>query len=199
MKKDKILKEIQDYTYHLFEEDVTGHDFHHMRRVAGMAKHISKNEAADPFIAEAAAWLHDIGDRKLFSRPEESLEKLHDFLQSLHPDSTTIENIEAAFKDTSYHKGEIPKTKEGMIVQDADRLDAIGAVGIARTFAYGGANEQPIHGNGDRATSIQHFYDKLLHLQDTLHTGTAKEIALERHQFLLTFLKQFHREWQASE
>ncbi|MFC2948347.1 HD domain-containing protein [Virgibacillus sediminis] len=199
MDETKILKELSNYIFHLFRDDPTGHDFFHMKRVAATARKIAEHEGADPFIAEAAGWIHDAGDDKLFKDPQQASEKAFIFLHSLGIPSKTIEDIEKAYKDTSYRKGLIPSSLEGKIVQDADRIDAIGAVGIARTFAYGGANGQLIYHEGEKANSVQHFYDKLLHLKDTLHTETAKKIAFERHEFLEKFLEQFHLEWQGGE
>ncbi|HLS09987.1 HD domain-containing protein [Lentibacillus sp.] len=190
---------IRDYVYSLFNDDVAGHDFFHMKRVAHMAKDIASREQADLFICEAAGWVHDIGDRKLFSDSEQALEELEHFLQSIHCTHEEINGIRAASKDVSFSKGIIPATLEGRIVQDADRLDAIGAVGIARTFAYGAANGQLLwHDSWDRqqSTSIQHFYDKLLRLKDMMNTATGAQIAAGRHQFMKSYLKQFFREWQ---
>lgn len=190
------LNAIRDYVYKLFHDDATGHDYYHMERVARMAKAIAREEGADLFICESAAWLHDIGDKKLFSKPEQARSEMDVFLKKIGSDRTTIEQINEAIKDVSFRKGSTPATLAGKIVQDADRLDAIGAIGIARVFAYGGTREQLIY-NDDKPenTSIQHFYDKLLKLKGRMNTETAKEIAQNRHIFMENYLNQFYSEW----
>ncbi|WP_087971490.1 HD domain-containing protein [Oceanobacillus rekensis] len=193
--KDKQLAKIRDFIFQLFHTDVTGHDFFHMERVANMAKQIALKENADPFICEVAAWLHDVGDKKLFSEPDKSIEEMHHFLESIFITNSQINTIDMIIHSVSFSKGRIPETLEGKIVQDSDRLDAIGAIGIARTFAYGGADQQMIYHPDNKSTSIQHFHDKLLRLKDLMHTETAKNIAFERHQFMENFLKQFRKEW----
>ncbi|WP_106497449.1 HD domain-containing protein [Lentibacillus sp. Marseille-P4043] len=196
MRKDEQLKKIQTYVMNHFQEDTTGHDFFHMKRVAKTARMIAEQEFADLFICEAAAWLHDIGDHKLFTNPTKALQELDLFLESIGLATSNIKQIKTAMRDVSFSKGAVPTTLEGKIVQDADRIDAIGAIGIARTFAYGGAKGQFIyHDTYKDNTSIQHFYDKLLTLKECMHTKTAKQIACERHKFMETYLEQFFREW----
>lgn len=195
MKREEQLNAMQQYVKELFKLDVTGHDFYHMKRVAVMAKFIAEYEHADEFLCEAAAWLHDIGDYKLFQQQQQVLEEMNQFLKNISLSDNEIEMINDIIQNISFSKGNIPETLEGRIVQDADRLDAIGAVGIARTFAYGGANGQFIYNEIPQDTSIQHFYDKLLRLKDQMNTEKAKEIATDRHQFMEQFLEQFHREW----
>lgn len=191
------LHAIRNYVFNLFHDDATGHDFYHMERVARMAKTIAVKEGADSLICESAAWLHDIGDKKLFDNPEQAWNELHDFLTKLEINRSTIEQIYEAISDVSFSKGKTPATIEGRIVQDADRLDAIGAIGIARVFAYGGTKEQLIyHDEKPDNTSIQHFYDKLLKLKNRMNTQTAIEIAQERHAFMKTYLDQFFVEWR---
>ncbi|HLR72239.1 MAG TPA: HD domain-containing protein [Pseudogracilibacillus sp.] len=197
MNQKKQLQEIRKFIYNKFYRDETGHDFYHMARVAEMARSISISENADSFICEVAGWVHDIGDHKLFNHPNKEIEKMKGFLKSIHMNNKQIAQINAAIKDISFSKGNLtPKTLEGKIVQDADRLDAIGAIGIARTFAYGGANGQLIyHPVNKEGTSIQHFYDKLLKLKDSINTSTGKKIAEKRHIILKNFLEQFFDEW----
>lgn len=193
----KRLSAIRDYVYNLFHDDATGHDFYHMKRVARMAKTIGVEEGANSFICESAAWLHDIGDKKLFTDPERTRSELDAFLMKIGIDRNTIEQIYQAIDDVSFSKGNTPVTLEGKIVQDADRLDAIGAIGIARVFAYGGTREQLIyHDDKPENTSIQHFYDKLLNLKKRMNTHAAKEIANERHIFMENYLDQFYFEWK---
>ncbi|WP_164668803.1 HD domain-containing protein [Virgibacillus doumboii] len=196
MNNQEKLTAIRVYVYDIFNDDATGHDFFHMKRVANTAKAIAEYEKADIFICEAAAWIHDVGDGKLFSDSEKELEKLEEFLHSLNCTSQQIDYIKTAAKDVSFSKGKTPVTLEGKIVQDADRLDALGAIGIARSFAFGGSNGQLIwHDSNHNNTSVQHFYDKLLKLKNMMNTDTAKQIAEERHRFMEKFLEQFFKEW----
>lgn len=191
------LSVIREYIHNLFHDDATGHDFYHMERVARMAKMIAMEEGADSFICESASWLHDVGDKKLFTNPEQARNEMGVFLTEIGIEPSIISQIYVAIDDVSFSKGNIPTTIEGKIVQDADRLDAIGAIGIARVFAYGGKKEQLIYHNEKPVnTSIQHFYDKLLKLGKLMNTQTAKEIAQERHIFMESYLDQFFLEWK---
>ncbi|MCT2537324.1 HD domain-containing protein [Aquibacillus koreensis] len=192
-----VLDQIKAYVFQLFHEDATGHDFEHMKRVATMARKLAEEEGADSFIAEAAGWLHDVGDRKLFRDPDLALQKLTDFLSQIDLSEEQFELIDLAMKDVSFSKGKVPETLEGKIVQDADRLDAIGAIGIARTFAYGGSKGTPLFSEDQKVTntSVQHFYDKLLHLRGKMNTNAAKKIATKRHQYMEAFLECFYDEW----
>lgn len=189
------LRAIDDYVKQLFRKDPTGHDYYHMKRVSRLAKKIAEKEGADLFICEAGALLHDVGDRKLFDSPELAKKHMFQFLRSIHFSEERILKLYEAIKDTSFSKGQVPSSLEGKVIQDADRIDAIGAIGIARTFAFGGAKGQLIYDEENpEKTSIQHFYDKLLLLKDQLNTEFAKVIAEERHLFLEQFLKRFHSE-----
>lgn len=196
MNEIEKLTRIKEYISNLFHDDVTGHDYYHMERVARIAWQIGKNTKADLFLCEAAALLHDVGDKKLFEHPKEILNEMNVFLSTIELTSEQIERINQIIHEVSFRIGvKVPSTLEGRIVQDADRIDAIGAIGIARTFAYGGAKQQMIHHNTNKNTSIQHFYDKLLKLYDLLHTAKAKEIAASRHQFMEQYLEEFFKEW----
>lgn len=193
--KDNQIKLVKNYVKELFENDETGHDFYHMKRVAKLAKEIALDEKTDPFICELAAWLHDVGDQKLFEDPADEIERMNDFLTTIHISEDMIKEINEIITNISFRKGNVPNSIEGKIVQDADRLDAIGAIGIARTFAYGGANGQLIHHDERTDTSIQHFHDKLLKLKEGIHTKKAKQIARKRHRFMELYLEQFYNEW----
>ncbi|WP_186577754.1 HD domain-containing protein [Aquibacillus kalidii] len=192
------LTQIEKYVHSLFHDDASGHDYYHMKRVAIAAKRLAEREGADTFIAEAAGWMHDIGDKKLFEDPQAAQDQLDNFLIGLELTNEQISAIKKAMKDVSFSKGNIPRTLEGKIVQDADRLDAIGAIGIARTFAYGGVKGRPFFTENKEdisITSIQHFHDKLLRLKELMNTESARAIAVQKHQFMETFLDQFHKEW----
>lgn len=196
MNEREKLTRIKEYVFQIFDNDITGHDYYHMARVARMAKQIALDEEADLFICEASALLHDVGDAKLFEQPEENMKSMNSFLKSIGLTADQTETINQIINEVSFSKGvQVPTTLEGRIVQDADRIDAIGAIGIARTFAYGGTKQQMIHHHTEKNTSLQHFYDKLLKLYDLLHTTKAKEIAASRHRFMEQYLEQFFKEW----
>jgi Predicted HD superfamily hydrolase len=175
------------YIRTLFEGNADGHGFDHQMRVYGIAMRIADEEPeADREIVALAALLHDADDPKLF-QTEDNAHARH-FLAEYAPDKA--EQVCAAINAVSYSKNgtQAPATIEGRIVQDADRLDAMGAVGIARTFAYGGA-----HGRG-LESSLAHFHEKLLRLRDGMNTDAAKKMAESRHAFLEAFLAEWERE-----
>ena len=185
VRTDKAISYIQE----LFRNNAGGHDAAHSLRVFHNAMRIAENEpGCDREIVALAALLHDADDHKLFQTVNN--ENARSFLkENLIPDEQA-ERICEVINSVSFsrNRGQIPRTIEGRIVQDADRLDAIGAIGIARTFAYGGE-----HGRSLEA-SVQHFYDKLLLLKDMMNTETAKQLAVERHRFLESFLKELDAE-----
>ena len=197
MDKNKILDEAQAYIRKTFLEEGTGHDYFHIERVVTNARKIVKKENADAFLVELAAWVHDIGDYKLHDGVDKAEELITAFLTSIEVDSETINRVNEIVSQVSFSKGNKPTSIEAEIVQDADRLDAIGAVGIARCFAYGGSTGNLLFNPEDQsknASSVQHFYDKLFKLKDLMNTTTAKEIAAERHQYMDGFIQQFYRE-----
>ncbi|MBQ7059369.1 MAG: HD domain-containing protein [Firmicutes bacterium] len=180
------------YIRDLFEGNSGGHGADHTLRVYHNAMMIAKEEpSCDPTIVMLAALMHDADDHKLFHT--ENNANARAFLKSLEIPDERIETICEAINSVSFsqNKGSVPRTLEGQIVQDADRLDAIGAVGIARTFAYGGE-----HGRSMEET-VQHFYDKLLLLKDMMNTNPAKRIAEERHAYLVSYLKELEAELNA--
>ena len=178
-----------EYVQILFANNAGGHDAEHTMRVYRNAMMIAQNiPKCDQEIVALSALLHDADDYKLFST--ENNANARSFLLAHGVSSDRIERICYAVNSVSFSKnrGKHPETLEGKIVQDADRLDAIGAVGIARTFAYGGE-----HGRSLDA-SIRHFHEKLLLLRDEMNTDAAKELAAKRHSFLLMFLKEYEEE-----
>lgn len=192
--------------------DASGHDWHHIDRVRKNARLIwRKEQKGDWFIIEMAALLHDIPDGKLNESEDAGWEKLDNFLDSLGLENKIAVKIRDCIETVSFKGGREIKLSsiEAEIVQDADRLDALGAIGIARTFAFGGKKGHPIYEPGiavreqmtmeeyrsGNSSSVNHFYEKLLKLKDKMNTAHAKELAQERHQFMETFLKQFYSEW----
>lgn len=213
MKKQEIINKVESYVKEVCEEDCTGHDWWHIKRVCQNSMLINQQEKADEFLVTMIALLHDLYDHKFYKGNAE--EKLIQTLQDLkvynHMEKEDIENIvyscvNLGFSANFSSRKEI--SLEGKIVQDADKLDAMGAIGIARVFTYGGKNGRVIYKPNDNElvseeeykkvgsrTSISHFYDKLLKLKDCMNTDTAKTIAQERHQYLEKFLQEFFREW----
>ena len=194
----------------------SGHDWFHIERVYNLAKYISKKENANSFIVEMTALLHDIDDWKFSSSNTTDTTITENFLLSLGVDTESFEKIIKIIKTMSFKGGVVDSTQhtiEGMIVQDADRLDAIGAIGIARTFAYGGNKNRVLYDpdikpitfgsldevkNKDNHT-INHFYEKLLKLKDLMNTNSGKELAERRHNFMENFLSEFYYEWNFNE
>ena len=191
-----------------------GHDWFHIERVWKTARYIRENEGAgDPLIIELAALLHDISDAKFNGGDDDQGSRIaREFLLKQKVETETTEHIENIIKHVSY-KGGFSQNQissiEFQIVQDADRLDAIGAIGIARAFNYGGFKNRPIHNpekplqeyhdssayHKSDAPTINHFYEKLLKLKDLMNTSTGKLMAEERHSYMLQFLDRFYSEW----
>jgi uncharacterized protein len=184
-----IISGAIDYVRSLLGEETTGHDAEHALRVCRNALRIAESEpGCDREITALAALLHDADDHKLFQT--ENNENARRFLAASGVPAETIDRICAVINSVSFsrNRGRTPETVEGRVVQDADRLDALGAVGIARTFAYGGARGRPLE------ESVQHFYDKLLLLKDLMNTEAGRQMAEERDAFLRSFLEQLFRE-----
>lgn len=196
--KENKFQQIQAYIYNLLHEEHTGHDYYHIERVVQNAKLICAQESeADAYLVELAAWVHDIGDYKLNNGIDQSAEQIQALLEQFDIAPAVIEKIITIVSEVSFSKSKTPTSLEAQIVQDADRLDAIGAVGIARCFAYGGSSGNILFNPNNQeknASSVQHFYDKLFKLKDLMHTPTAKNIAEERHQFMELYINQFYKE-----
>ncbi|MBX0332031.1 HD domain-containing protein [Pontibacter sp. HSC-14F20] len=218
MQQQAIIDKTASYVKAQLEGEGSGHDWWHIFRVWKNALYIASHEkGADTFIVELAALLHDIGDHK-FHNGDETVgpRMVREWLEKLQLDEEIIAAVCAIVSGLSY-KGACTSsampTLEGRIVQDADRLDAIGAIGIARTFAYGGhkgrelynpAIKPVLHDNFDTyksstAPTINHFYEKLLLLKDRMHTLTARQMAEKRHRYMEGFLAQFYAEWNATD
>ena len=210
--EDKIAKTIAFVKEKLADAE-GGHDWFHIERVYKNSLLISKNENVDVFIVQLGALLHDIADSKFHNGDETVGPKVaREFLFNINVDSKAIEHVIHIIENISFKGGnEAQKfhSKELDVVQDADRLDAIGAVGIARCFNYGGFKNRPLYNpdikpnlnmskeayKSSIAPTINHFYEKLLLLKDKMNTKTGHKIALQRHEYMESFLKQFYREW----
>ncbi len=212
MDKYLIIENTKNFVKDKLYGEGSGHDWYHIERVYNTANLLCREENADEFIVSMTALLHDIDDWKFSIQNDTNTTITEDFLKSLEVDEESINKIVEIIKTISYKGGIVDstqKTIEGMIVQDADRLDAIGAIGIARAFAYGGNKNRQIYDpnidpikftsldqvKNENNHTINHFYEKLLKLKDLMNTETAKDIANKRHKFMETFLEEFYYEW----
>ncbi|WP_422349759.1 HD domain-containing protein [Flagellimonas sp.] len=212
---DTLVEATKNFVKEQLKYAEGGHDWFHTERVFKTAKKISEKEEVDSLVVQLAALLHDIADPKFHNGDEEIGPKTaQEFLASQDLDPVRTDHIANIIRHMSFKnsldKGQ-PKfnSLELQVVQDADRLDAIGAIGIARTFNYGGFKNRPMYDpdiepnlnmtkeeyKKSNAPTINHFYEKLLLLKDKINTDTGRELAAERHQFMLDYLKQFYKEW----
>ncbi|WP_407483546.1 HD domain-containing protein [Elizabethkingia meningoseptica] len=211
---DLISKTIE-FVKKKLEGAEAGHDWFHIERVWKLSKKIAEKETCNQEVVELGALLHDIADPK-FHNGDENIgpDTAKAFLTAENVDEDTIQKVIFIIKNISFkNRNEAPKEKpvELQIVQDADRLDAIGAIGIARVFNFGGFKNNPIHIPGEEprlnqskeeykksnGTTINHFYEKLLLLEGMMNTETGKKMASIRHEYMEDFLKQFYNEWNA--
>lgn len=212
--KQAILDQTVDFVKHHLADAEGGHDWWHTWRVWNLAKQIATTEEGDGFVIELGALLHDIADSKFFDGNEEIGPKTAgSFLRSLNIQDQIVIHVEEIISNVSFKGGNEPQkfsSPELKIVQDADRLDAMGAIGIARAFNYGGFKNRKIYNPEvkpnsnltkeeykiNTAPTINHFYEKLLLLKDKMNTETGKAMAARRHDFMIKFLDQFYEEWQ---
>ncbi len=216
MTKQEIIDQTILYLQEEFAKESTGHDWYHIERVWKMAKQIATKEGnVNMFVVEMGALLHDIADHKFHGGDESVGPKVaRNYLERFEIAEDEKESIVGIVKEVSFKGAGVPtpmSSPEGAIVQDADRLDAIGAIGVARTFAYGGSKNRPIYDPNVKpichtsfaayktstAPTINHFYEKLLTLRDKMNTETAKKEAARRHEFMESFLQNFYRDWDA--
>jgi uncharacterized protein len=214
MSNADIIEQTVSFVQKTLENAEGGHDWWHIHRVWTNARYIAQNEDCDFLVVELAALLHDIADSKFHNGDEEiGPATAANFLNSINVSADIVEHVQqiirhmsfkASFDKAGFHSNELA------IVQDADRLDAIGAIGIARAFTYGGFKDREIYNpniqpnlnmtkeeyKNTTAPTINHFYEKLLLLKDKMNTGTGKRMALQRHNFMEDFLKQFYSEVQ---
>lgn len=213
MSNQFIIEETINHVKNILTGAEGGHDWWHIQRVWNTAQHIATAEKADDLVVALGALLHDIADSKFHNGDETIGPRMaREWLQSLAVEEPVIEHVENIIKHISFkggNHGQPFKSKELDIVQDADRLDAIGAIGIARAFNYGGFKNRPMHDPGvpanmnmskeeyknNKAATINHFYEKLLLLKDRMNTETGKQMAIQRHEFMESYLKQFYAEW----
>lgn len=209
-----IISKTVDYVKESLKNAEGGHDWWHIYRVWKTAKNIAQTEKVDMLIVELWALLHDIADSK-FHNWDDTIgpKKAKEFLQSINLDQKIIEHVEKIVKNISFKWGNTQqefKSLELDVVQDADRLDALWAIWIARTFNYGGHKNREIY-NPDikpnlnmtkeeyinsEAPSLNHFYEKLLLLKDRMNTQTGKKLAQHRHEYMEKYLEEFYKEWE---
>ena len=206
----EIIDRAAEYVKEKFENEYSGHDWFHTLRVFKTATRIAEAEGADLVTVQLAALLHDVDDRKLSPETYENKANARRFLTENKVDDGKTDEICRIIGEISFSEGCVPSTLEGKCVQDADRLDAIGAVGIARAFAYGGnhnrlmyhpdiapklnmSKEEYVKSN---STTVNHFYEKLFKLTDMMNTETAKSIARERDAYMKDFIAEFLNEWE---
>jgi uncharacterized protein len=204
MERNLQISKVEDFVKEKIKGYDGGHDWYHIDRVRRIALTIGKEEKVkDTFSVELAALLHDVGDSK-FRKPEDcdATKLITELLFSLEVDKEIIDEVVKVNSYVSFSSKEKQVFRSDIfkIVQDADRLDAIGAMGIARAFNYGGYKNNPIYipdeeSSGNSKSTIGHFYDKLLKLKDLMNTDTGISIAEERHKILEKFLEQFFKEW----
>ena len=214
MYKEQIIIQTEKFVQNKLQGESSGHDWWHVYRVWKNSVYIGERENADLFVTQLAALLHDIADWK-FHGGDENIgpEIARKWLEKMNVKENVVSQIIEIIKDISFKGAGVKtpmKTMEGMVVQDADRLDAIGAIGIGRAFAYGGHRGREMYNpdiepvmhqsfqqyKNNKGPTINHFYEKLLLLKDLMNTETAKEMAKDRHKFMEQFLDRFFKEWE---
>lgn len=213
MSDQEVIDKTAAFIKEKFSKEPTGHDWWHMYRVWQLARHINKTENADRLIVELGALLHDIADWKFYEDEEVGPRAARAWLEGLKVEEAVIQHVEDIIRNISFKGAKVKNnlnSKEGQIVHDADKLDAIGAIGIARTFHYSGAHNWPIYNpeyryeqhdtpetfKNDSSGAVSHFYDKLLLLKDRMFTETGKKMAAHRHKVLKQYLEEFYSEWK---
>lgn len=208
---DAILAQAADFVRRELSADSSGHDWWHIQRVVNLTRVIAREEGADPFVCVLAALLHDIADYKIAGDEATGLRRVRGWLDAQGVETATADHIMEIIGTMSFGGGNRPPmtTLEGRVVQDADRLDAIGAIGIGRAFAFGGSRGRALYDPDEApqqyaskeayqasgSSTINHFHEKLLLLKDRMNTPYARRLAEQRHRYMEAFLDEFAREW----
>ena len=211
---DNIINNCIKYVEELFKNEYSGHDFFHTLRVYKMALRIAEKENADIQIVSLSALLHDVDDIKLSPNTHKNKDNARKFLKENNINDDIINYICEIISDISYKGSDSKPSKylDGCCVQDADRLDALGAIGIARAFAYGGNHNRIMHDpnilpkldmneleyRNHISTTINHFYEKLFNLKDLMNTDTGKKIATKREKYMKEYILEFLDEWDGN-
>lgn len=214
MNKERVIKNAIIFVKERLGKEGTGHDWWHIERVRKNSRLINKIEQADPFVVDLALLLHDVGDRKVINAESDDYSIAENFLYSSGVLPGIVEQIMFIIKNMSFSqsldKKRIGATKEFYVAQDADRLDALGAIGIARAFAFGGSRSRLLYDPTKKARKFDttenykkrasstfiHFYEKILLLKDLMNTKTGKKIAQKRHRYIEGYMEQFLLEWE---
>jgi uncharacterized protein len=214
MDNNRIITATAHHIRQKFEGEGSGHDWWHIYRVWNTATRIGEEEGADTFVVQLAALLHDIADWKFHDGDDDAgPRQARQWLEGLEVTEPVISRVCTIIKELSFKGAGVPtpmSTLEGQVVQDADRLDAIGAIGIARAFAYGGHKNRALYDpdipptlhdsfasyKSSQGTTVNHFYEKLLLLKDRMNTPAARRMAEQRHAFMEEFLQRFFQEWE---
>lgn len=216
----EIIEKLEKETHELFSKDNSGHDIYHSKRVLNLALHLQEKEGGDRLVVAVTAFLHDIHriiqkETGKFCSPKESIPQIREILKKIDFPKDKIDKvlhcIEFHEEYSFSPKGKTVNDIETLILQDADNLDAIGAIGVGRTFYYCGANQIPMwlpeipfnrenyEESDTDVSTIHHFYTKLLNIKQSLNTKTAKKIGKQRHKFLEDYLKRFFKEWKGKD
>ncbi len=216
MDEHEVISKTEEFVRKTLENEGTGHDWWHIQRVRSSARYIAQEEGANLFIVDLGALLHDVADWKFHGGDlSVGVQKSRAWLEGLYVPEPIIQAVEHIVENISYKGAGVAnkmQTLEGFAVQDADRLDAIGAIGIARAFAYGGSKGRALYDPDKQAemhasfeaykkgaaSTIHHFHEKILLLKDRMNTATGKHLAAQRHAFMEAYLEQFHAEWSGS-
>ncbi len=214
---DILVSKTAHYVKEQLDGEGSGHDWWHIERVWKMSNRLAVGENANETVVDLAALLHDIADHKFHNGDETVGPKVaRNWLENIQTEEAIIIHVCEIIQDLSYKGAGVDtpmQTLEGKIVQDADRLDAIGAIGIARAFAYGGHKSRELYNptkppvlhasfeeyKNDTGSTLNHFYEKLFLLKDRLNTHSAKKIAEQRHQYMETFVQRFLQEWDGTD
>jgi uncharacterized protein len=212
---DTLIQKTEDFVKGKLSGEGTGHDWWHVVRVINIARKIHSVEGGNWPVIQLALLLHDVGDGKVIKKDNDDYSIAEDYLTRQNTSAETVNKVMSIIKTMSYSKSfdltEKDDSIEFNIVQDADRLDAIGAIGVGRAFAYGGSRSRPLYDPAYKSrefkssedfkktrtegSTVHHFYDKLLRIKEKLNTKTAKDIAIQRDEFMQLFLQEFMDEW----
>lgn len=209
----KLIKDTENFVKKRLAKEGSGHDWWHIHRVRENARRINKTEKGNWLIIELATLLHDVGDKKVIKSDTDDYSISENYLKSKNVESSITNEVMSIIKNMSFRhslkNNSLKKSKEFAVVQDADRLDAVGAIAVARVFTYGGNRNRPLYdptlkmkklttSNYDKGydSSLHHFWEKLFLLKDLFNTKSAKKLALKRHKYMEGYVKQFLLEWE---
>jgi len=213
LRRRAVLQAVASRVRRELQDEPTGHDWWHAWRVRNLSLYLARREGADRYVVELAAWLHDVADWKFHGGDSQTGPKrVREWLTELGVDGETVDAVCRVVEEVSFKGNQVDdsvSSLEAAVVQDADRLDALGAVGVARAFAFGGWAGRPLHDPAQppqshssfeqyrrsNSSTLNHFYEKLLLLKDRMKTATGRALAERRHRFLEQFLEEFLAEW----